>query len=767
MRDELVRKDRRSYQYPGHRTLRSLLPRCCEHLLFFASCILVLQPLNLPAQSTSSGVKVNSPENVNPPAPSCDGYPVGYTTAPAPVPATCLDFVKECALTEGIASWITRNVYPTSSRVCKPPAGSGACQVYRCVVGTPDCRAFGAPASCTPSADGCTTYGCDPSNPGTCNVTGVKDPNTCKITWEDQVAECGNKTIYRTVKAISDLCCVRKVGDTEATDRLSPPCQDDQSPACTLTVSRLGDTGQCSVTVQSTAGAVDNLKLSKQALIEQQKTSAELTFTAESRSMTSVVVRNLTAGSSVSAALVITAIGGDSISNKWEDKKYGVCNWDGSRCYSWDFPHGGALSCSDHATCKGTLTVAGGQTQQADYGSLVNMNKSYYGVQALNQNTKGAGTTISVMVTSTEALAARVEVTVKSFDDFTDTLVEQQKVVDLSGVPTTLVDDARKWSGPTSESFTQPCPIGETSSFDAEVRYNGKIATCSQSVTSLPPDACGRNPRTDTLAPNPHYGSRDCCDGVELPDEFMAYDKLTFKVQESLGKRAYKDGTLYWMCKRNSGAVTVANPNALYNLAFLGWTNTLKISLEENLENAFDPNSTAGGAHDGKAANSCFACGQIRTEGGCFPPGVLIATGDGSTTKRVEEIVAGDLVWNPVLKRSFKVVTISEGREKKDLVVVRAGAQTLRMTTEHPVLTTRGMKQAIELVRGDTVIDSSGREVMIEAITRDPAVPGLSVINFILQQTGDAHDGLLIADGLVVGDLTIQRRLAADATKPK
>jgi hypothetical protein len=87
------------------------------------------------------------------------------------------------------------------------------------------------------------------------------------------------------------------------------------------------------------------------------------------------------------------------------------------------------------------------------------------------------------------------------------------------------------------------------------------------------------------------------------------------------------------------------------------------------------------------AAESCFACGQWRTVGGCLPPGVRVVMGDKST-REVEDVRAGDRIWNPLLRGSFKVRTISQGAEKDDLIVVSAGDKQLRMATEHPVLTT-------------------------------------------------------------------------------
>lgn len=80
-------------------------------------------------------------------------------------------------------------------------------------------------------------------------------------------------------------------------------------------------------------------------------------------------------------------------------------------------------------------------------------------------------------------------------------------------------------------------------------------------------------------------------------------------------------------------------------------------------------------------------------------------------------------------------------------------------------MTLKGLKQAGQLVRGDILRDASGKDAVIDAITLEPVSAGLTVINFILEGGGSEHDGLLVADGLMVGDLTIQRRLAADAKK--
>jgi hypothetical protein len=217
-----------------------------------------------------------------------------------------------------------------------------------------------------------------------------------------------------------------------------------------------------------------------------------------------------------------------------------------------------------------------------------------------------------------------------------------------------------------------------------------------------------------------------------------------YKYSELSSKGKY----INWACQRNPLPVKqkITTTNLAYNAGMQGfidgwdWIKNIQTS-----------------------TTSCFSCGFVRETGGCFPPGVRVTLGDGSTQKAVEEIRAGDLLWNPVLKRGVKVKAVSSGPEKKDLVVVDAGGRTLRMTSEHPVLTTKGFKQARNLIVGNTLRDESGKEVVIEAITLEPASVGLSVFNFVLERNGHEHDGLLIADGLVVGDLIIQRRLAVDA----
>lgn len=214
-----------------------------------------------------------------------------------------------------------------------------------------------------------------------------------------------------------------------------------------------------------------------------------------------------------------------------------------------------------------------------------------------------------------------------------------------------------------------------------------------------------------------------------------------------------------WVCMRNPNADRLVG--AGINLAYsFGHARAGVNHGDYAGERAFG-STFARNLFEGAANNSCFVCGLIRWKKGCFPPGVKILMGDGATEKNVEDVSVGDLLWNPQLKKGARVLRISQGPEKMDIVVVHAGSMKLRVSGEHPVLTMEGMRQAQRLVVGSVVTDNSGKRHKVTEITHEKATPGLTVINFILEREGGAEDGLLVADGVVVGDLLVQHLLSS------
>lgn len=175
-------------------------------------------------------------------------------------------------------------------------------------------------------------------------------------------------------------------------------------------------------------------------------------------------------------------------------------------------------------------------------------------------------------------------------------------------------------------------------------------------------------------------------------------------------------------------------------------------------------------------------CGR-NNDDGCFPPGVAISMADGSS-KLVEDVVAGDLIWNPVQKRAVKVLQIVEGPEKRPLVKITTDSTSLTTSQEHPIRVASpaeggfvqvstlshdppnqgalwSVQQARAVKVGDRIELSSGETSRVTSVSEVPAEEGLYVINFVLEGTADDEDArMLVADGVVTGDLVVQQRLA-------
>lgn len=249
-------------------------------------------------------------------------------------------------------------------------------------------------------------------------------------------------------------------------------------------------------------------------------------------------------------------------------------------------------------------------------------------------------------------------------------------------------------------------------------------------------------------------------DGVKF-----RFDAAKTQYDEKRERWYFKDKGASWVCAKNPNADKLGTTGV--NLAFD--FNHVRSDVghgQYDGQRQWTVNSTYfADLFRGGAAKSCFICGLIRWKKGCFPHGVTILTGDGVTYKKVEDFSAGETVWNPGLKKAVKILNISEGPEKKGIVVLETDKARLRASTEHPMFTTKGFRQAQEIRVGDIVEDSSGKMVKVLRVSREKASAGLSVINFVLERDGSPHDGLMVAEGLVVGDLIVQHEVSARRKK--
>lgn len=158
----------------------------------------------------------------------------------------------------------------------------------------------------------------------------------------------------------------------------------------------------------------------------------------------------------------------------------------------------------------------------------------------------------------------------------------------------------------------------------------------------------------------------------------------------------------------------------------------------------------------GPNSNSCFICAHVRKEKGCYPPEARLTTADGNIVTAAE-VAAGDLLLNPLTGRSVEVLRVVEGPEELPLVGISFEGGYLRVSQDHPVLTAAGTKPAINVTDGDRLFDIDGKQLAVIGVAILPVDEGQRVINFILDAPSESDsDHMLLADGVVAGDLVLQ-----------
>lgn len=231
-----------------------------------------------------------------------------------------------------------------------------------------------------------------------------------------------------------------------------------------------------------------------------------------------------------------------------------------------------------------------------------------------------------------------------------------------------------------------------------------------------------------------------------------------FVYNASLDLWMANDGSSTWVCQLNPNTDAISGDNLVYDFS------ARRSNVGAGAHNAV--NRAAWGSNfiddftEEQNIDSCYVCGLVRWYKGCFPPGVKISVNDGSESKLVEDIAAGDVLWNPLTKTGGKVLSVVQGFENKPLLQIAAGELTLTVSDEHPIYTPSGLKQAKQLTTADTIVDKDGKSHTVSTITALPIKAGQTVINFTLEGGAD-NERLFLADGMVVGDLKAQKQLAA------
>ncbi len=148
-------------------------------------------------------------------------------------------------------------------------------------------------------------------------------------------------------------------------------------------------------------------------------------------------------------------------------------------------------------------------------------------------------------------------------------------------------------------------------------------------------------------------------------------------------------------------------------------------------------------------------------KGGCFALSTKIKLFDGGE-KLAVNVEKGDRLLNPITKKSVTVSEVVYGPEENiGLIMVGVGENNVKVTTQHPFETQRGLKSAADLTINDKILTSVGKYEKLTTLKVLPPVKNQRVINFIVSSNSKKpRDHMLLADGVVTGDLYLQRKLS-------
>lgn len=135
---------------------------------------------------------------------------------------------------------------------------------------------------------------------------------------------------------------------------------------------------------------------------------------------------------------------------------------------------------------------------------------------------------------------------------------------------------------------------------------------------------------------------------------------------------------------------------------------------------------------------------------GCFAKDVLIKMANGRSLP-IEQINAGDMV----MTKDGGVRTVTEivtGNEEKLVHIKTANVNRIRVSRDHPILTTEGMIKAEDLTAGSILITEDGKE----------SIESLYLVNYndTVYNLRLDGEGILIANNFYAGDFSEQNRAA-------
>lgn len=287
--------------------------------------------------------------------------------------------------------------------------------------------------------------------------------------------------------------------------------------------------------------------------------------------------------------------------------------------------------------------------------------------------------------------------------------------------------------------------------------------SCSNSCTGqcVNPDSCGRP------CGNSYYGNVDCCVDVTPPQssavqyywephswyssntgwhgEWIASANICIKGRVTAQAAGSNGGSTYYNVFQNGQNITrslLLQGAALSKAPLEGWYGIYSFSTKANSN-----------------GEVCYTCASMRIAG-CFAPETKILMADGSE-KEIQDISAGEMVRNPVSGQALAVESLIESFEENSLIEVTLSDRKLRITENHPVLTSRGIISANKLSKLDEVKTLDGKFHKVSDIKVLEKKSKQRVLNLKLKTDSKDFDShMVLADGIVTGDHFVQERFA-------
>lgn len=141
---------------------------------------------------------------------------------------------------------------------------------------------------------------------------------------------------------------------------------------------------------------------------------------------------------------------------------------------------------------------------------------------------------------------------------------------------------------------------------------------------------------------------------------------------------------------------------------------------------------------------------------GCFAAGTMIHVSKDKAVE-VQTLQKGDYVYNPITDRRQKLVEVVAGPEEQDLFRFSFNDSELVVTYDHPMTTKRGVVMAAEVTANDQIL-IEGNKWVAATIETLPS-HGQTVYNFVLEGDHQRQNHMILANGVVTGDLYLQRRI--------